>query len=109
MKNVIVYLDRDNESKIVFEINKETIPEGVVTKAEIDLPESSFTNEVKEELSTDTAYMTLTNSDREASLNFFGAPIKVGKHYGRLTVYDSASPNGIAWSEISLDVRNWEI
>lgn len=109
MKNVIVYLDRDNEPKIVFEINNKVVSGGIITKAEIDIPDSSFVDGVKEEISTDTGYMMLLNNETEASLNFFGAPILVGRHYGRITVYDSANPNGLAWDDISIDVRNWEI
>lgn len=108
MRNdIVVYLDRNNDSKFFLYKNKQMVGEGVVTKVAFDLPDNVF-EEAPEEISTDTTYMSLVEQETAVVVNLSGASLKVGKHYAKVTVFDSASPLGIGWGEVILDVRYWD-
>lgn len=106
-KNITVFLDRNNDAQLTLYKNKGVVEAGVVTKVLFDLPDNVFETTV-EEISTDTPYLTLTEGETVVLVNLAGSNLKVGKHYAKVTVFDSASPLGIGWDEVVLDVRYWD-
>ena len=97
-----VFLGRDNRIRLQLQQDGQTVQEGAVQRAVLKLLNSGVVFD--------------TDSDNDITIESNGTEVVVQggtreippKIYaGLLTVYDQPNPNGIAWAEVTLRVRDW--
>lgn len=109
-----VYINRDN--KLIWELKQDgsTVPENAITDAILYIPEKLTTKSDgiylgTEEDASDDVYegLTLIENATKIEAHFTSAPLKSGSETCFLTLYDDDHPNGIAWDDIRLNIKDW--
>lgn len=102
-----VYLGRDNRIHLQLLQDGSVIKPDVVTKAALHVPGSAFSNGVGVTYDTTGPMLSLAENSTAVVVQLGGAPLRTGQHVCLLTVYDGISPDGLAWSELTILVQRW--
>ena len=103
MTTLTVYVGRDNKDQLRLLQNGSVIGNNIVTKAELSFGDYCI------DTATDSNIRLITNAtvvEMEIGLT---TSLVAGKYEGKLTIYDATATNGIAWSDIEINVSNWEV
>lgn len=102
-----IYLDRNNSITRRLQVDGATVAAGTLTRA-IFLMHGAAKDggDIKFDTSTDTD-ISLTENATTVVIKGGLRDIKPGRYHCLLTCFDSASPEGLAWDQISVTVREW--
>ena len=104
---IVAYIDRDNRTRIELTSGGAPVEEDTVTRAVFLFGSYCLdTDEVD-----DADYIQLSADKTEVYLWLGLVPnLTVGRYTGYLTVYDSTTPNGLAWGPtVTVSAREWNV
>jgi hypothetical protein len=104
-----VYLGRDNRIRLQLMQDGAVVSPNIVTRAALHVPGDAFATGVGVTYDTDGPMLGLSDSNTVVVAQLGAAPIKPGKYTCYLTIYDMDSVGGLAWSEVEVSVKWWEI
>jgi len=104
-----VYLDRENWIEWELRTDSSPIEANAVTRAVFWLPGSAAVSGEPVVFDTDTdTDITLTSGATRVRLKPGNRGLTPGRHTGFLTIYDTANPGGIAWTQVQIRVVEWQ-
>lgn len=96
-----VYLGRDNPLRLELEQDGAHVEAGAVTRAVLYMMRGPvFDTQTDDDIEIDGDEIVVRAGMRDITPRIYTA---------LLTVFDEANPNGVAWAELSVRVRDWPI
>lgn len=104
-----IYLERDNKLRYRLEADGSTVPDNSVTRAKFALPGIASPGGAVEVFDTDDpgGEATLTDSSTVLQIDAGERNLNTGTYTAYITVYDSASPDGLAWASVPVTIKEW--
>ena len=100
-----VYLGRDNAIEWALMVDGQPVTDGAVQRVVLWLPAAASVDAVEVTLdSLSDSDITLIESATRVRIEAGDRALKPGVYAGYLTVYDAASPDGLAWGNMPIHV-----
>lgn len=105
-----VFLGRDNDIKWQLQVDGVVVPNNTITKAELYIPGTAFTDGVAVTYSTDQAQLTFEDSNTVLKIELgHVATLIPGRYTCKLTLFDGVDIEGLAWSEELINFKDWRV
>jgi hypothetical protein len=105
-----VYLGRDNEIKWQLQVDGVVVPDSSITKAELYIPGTAFSDGVAVTYSTSDSELTLEDSATTLKIELgHVATLLPGRYACKLTLFDGVDVEGLAWVEVIIKFEDWRV